>query len=110
MRSGTRVPCRATSSTCSRRPTLESEAAPALVLRGVEAGYERQAVLQGFDLTVQAGDVYALLGANGAGKSTVVRVACGLLPARRGSVQIGGGTQGTARIGLAPQEIALYPA
>ncbi|RZJ96516.1 MAG: ABC transporter ATP-binding protein, partial [Brevundimonas sp.] len=39
-----------------------------------------------------------------------VRVACGLLPARRGSVQIGGGTQGTARIGLAPQEIALYPA
>ncbi|WP_056103613.1 ABC transporter ATP-binding protein [Brevundimonas sp. Leaf363] len=89
---------------------MESEATPALVLRGVEAGYERRAVLQGFNLTVQAREVYALLGANGAGKSTVVRVACGLLPARRGSVQIGGGTHEIARIGLAPQEIALFPA
>ncbi|WP_374390568.1 ATP-binding cassette domain-containing protein, partial [Brevundimonas sp.] len=54
----------------SSRPTLGSSVAPALVLSGIEAGYDGRPVLRDFSLTVDAGEVYALLGANGAGKST----------------------------------------
>ena len=38
----------------------------------------RKRVLQGLDLAVQAGEAYALLGANGAGKSTTLRILLGL--------------------------------
>lgn len=96
------------SSISSSRPILGSSVAPALVLSEIEAGYDGQPVLRDFSLTVKTGEVYALLGANGAGKSTVARVACGLLPVRRGRVAVGDGTR--ARIGLAPQDSALFPA
>lgn len=86
------------------------DATPALVLSGVEAGYDGQPVLQDFSLTVNAAEVYALLGANGAGKSTVARVACGLLPVRQGRISVGDGARARARVGLAPQDCALFPA
>lgn len=89
---------------------MESSVSPALVLSGVAAGYDAQPVLRDFSLTVRAGEVYALLGANGAGKSTVARVACGLLPVRCGQVVVGVGSRKRARIGLAPQDCALFPA
>lgn len=89
---------------------MGSSVTPALVLDGIEAGYDGRPVLRDFSLTLNAGEVYALLGANGAGKSTVARVACGLLPVRRGRVAVGDGTQARARIGLAPQDSALFPA
>lgn len=98
------------SSTFSGRLTLESSVAPALVLSKVEAGYDGRPVLKSLDLTVNAGEVYALLGANGAGKSTAARVACGLLPVRRGRVSAADGGRRRPRIGLAPQDSALFPA
>jgi ABC-2 type transport system ATP-binding protein len=94
----------------SSRLILGSDVAPALDLRHVEAGYDGKSVLQDLSLTVNAGEVYALLGANGAGKSTVARVACGLLPVRRGQVNSGDRTKMRGRIGLAPQDSALFPA
>lgn len=89
---------------------MKSSVAPALVLGDIDAGYDDRRVLENFSLTLNAGEVYALLGANGAGKSTVARVACGLLPVRRGRVAVGDGTPTRARIGLAPQDSALFPA
>jgi ABC-2 type transport system ATP-binding protein len=94
----------------SNRPILGSSVAPALVLSSIDAGYEGRAVLQDFNLTVPAGEIYALLGANGAGKSTVARVACGLLSVSRGRVAVGKVTNSAAHIGLAPQDSALFPA
>lgn len=77
-------------------------------MQDVHAGYGGRGVLHGFSLTVPAGSIHALMGANGAGKSTATRVACGLLKPTSGRVQASGGAQG--RIGLAPQETALFPA
>lgn len=91
-------------------PTLGSDVATALFLEGVEAGYDGRPVLRDFSLSIAAGSIYALLGANGAGKSTVARVACGLLPVRRGRVRVGDGAPSRGRIGLAPQDSALFPA
>ena len=61
-----------------------------LRLEAVSAGYGRVEVLHGVDVVIPDGSVVALLGANGAGKSTALRVAAGLLPARAGRVLVDG--------------------
>jgi branched-chain amino acid transport system ATP-binding protein len=64
--------------------------APALELKGITAGYGRTVVLRDLSLDVPSGQVVALLGPNGVGKTTVLRIATGLLAASQGSVLING--------------------
>jgi branched-chain amino acid transport system ATP-binding protein len=64
--------------------------AAALQLERIRAGYGRLDVLHGVDLSVAAGTTIALLGANGAGKSTTLKVAAGLVRPRSGAVHLGG--------------------
>lgn len=52
----------------------------------VDAGYEGVAVVRGFELSLEAGEMVALLGANGAGKSTVLMTLAGLLVPIRGQI------------------------
>jgi branched-chain amino acid transport system ATP-binding protein len=61
---------------------------PLLVLDSIDASYGPFNALFGVSLTVGKGEAVALLGANGAGKTTVTRVASGLLPPVRGSVSL----------------------
>jgi branched-chain amino acid transport system ATP-binding protein len=63
---------------------------PTLELRNVHAGYGDIQVLRGVDLVVPPASVVALLGANGAGKSTALAVIGGLLPVTRGCVHLDG--------------------
>jgi branched-chain amino acid transport system ATP-binding protein len=63
---------------------------PVLELRDVDAAYASYRALFGVSFSVPDGGIVALLGANGAGKSTVARVATGLLPAGRGQVMVAG--------------------
>ena len=63
---------------------------PALELIDVRAGYGRIDVLHGVDLTIPKGKVLALLGANGAGKSTTAQIAGGRLVPRSGCFHVGG--------------------
>ena len=55
-----------------------------------EAGYGNKTVLQGVSLRVDEGEVVALLGHNGAGKSTTLKTILGLLRARSGQVRFAG--------------------
>jgi branched-chain amino acid transport system ATP-binding protein len=64
--------------------------AAALELRDVVAGYGHATVLRNVSLTVAAGGVTALLGANGGGKTTTMRVAAGLLKPGSGQVLLNG--------------------
>jgi branched-chain amino acid transport system ATP-binding protein len=64
--------------------------APILELRGVYAAYGSIEVLHGVDLAVPAGAVVALLGPNGGGKSTTLRVCSGLMPVTSGEVVVAG--------------------
>jgi branched-chain amino acid transport system ATP-binding protein len=68
---------------------IETEVPP-LELVGVHAAYGGIEVLHGIDLAVAAGEVVALLGANGAGKSTTVKVCAGLLRPTAGAVRVAG--------------------
>jgi len=61
-------------------------AEPLLAVRGLHAGYGATEILRGVDLTVQAGEVVAVLGSNGAGKSTLNRAVSGVLRPWRGTV------------------------
>jgi len=61
-----------------------------LELRGVRAGYDTGDVLQGVDLDLQQGEVVALLGRNGVGKTTLVNTIVGLVRPRGGSVLLDG--------------------
>jgi urea ABC transporter ATP-binding protein UrtE len=60
-----------------------------LSVRDLNAGYGESSVLHGVDLDVTAGEVTALLGRNGMGKTTLLKTVMGQLPARRGSVRFG---------------------
>ena len=61
-----------------------------LEVEGIESGYGKKTVLQGVALHVCEGEVVAMLGHNGAGKSTTLKTILGLLPARAGQVRFAG--------------------
>lgn len=65
-------------------------AGAALECVGVDAAYGDLQVLFGAELTVRAGQVVALLGTNGSGKSTFLRTIAGVLPATGGRILLGG--------------------
>ncbi|MEO8272661.1 MAG: ABC transporter ATP-binding protein [Chloroflexota bacterium] len=70
---------------------------------------ERLTALDGVDLTVEPGEIVALIGPNGSGKSTLLRVVAGLLRPDRGSARIDGGVIDgpDPRVGLVFQEPRL---
>jgi branched-chain amino acid transport system ATP-binding protein len=59
---------------------------PVLVVSGLHAGYGGTEILHGVDLTVEHGEIVAVLGSNGAGKSTLNRTISGMLRPSRGSI------------------------
>ncbi|MCD6734491.1 MAG: ABC transporter ATP-binding protein [Burkholderiaceae bacterium] len=63
---------------------------PLLTVRGLDAWYGRAQVLYGVDLEVGDGEVVALMGRNGAGKSTAMKAIMGLLASRRGEIAFAG--------------------
>ena len=63
---------------------------PMVELVGITAGYGPLPVLHGMDISVGQGEVAVLLGLNGAGKSTAVKVLCGAVPATGGQVRYRG--------------------
>jgi ABC-2 type transport system ATP-binding protein len=65
------------------------EAAPALTMREVRKAFGKPAV-DGLNLRVKAGEFYALLGPNAAGKTTTLRLAAGLLVADSGTIEVFG--------------------
>ena len=62
----------------------------AISVKGLEKSFKEVKVLRGVDLDVTRGSIFALLGSNGAGKTTVVRILSTLLKADAGTVRVGG--------------------
>lgn len=99
----------------SRR--TDAEAVPLLALAGVRAGYGGSTVLQDLDLTVRAGEVVALLGRNGVGKTTALRAITGVLKPSAGTITFDGADITGARpdvinrrgISLVPEGRRLFP-
>ncbi|MGC5411043.1 metal ABC transporter ATP-binding protein, partial [Streptomyces sp. DT225] len=86
-----------------QHPTSE----PVIAVRDATAVLGARPVLRGVDLTVRRGEVVALLGANGSGKSTAVRSVIGQVPLTGGAVELFGTPlrrfRDWARVGYVPQ-------
>jgi branched-chain amino acid transport system ATP-binding protein len=79
-----------------------SDSEPLLAARGLHAFYGRAHILADLSLEIGRGEILALLGRNGAGKSTTMKTIMGLIRPARGSVHL----EGRRLDGLAPHRIA----
>ena len=76
-------------------------------VNGIDVAYGPVTVLRQVSLTVEAGEIVALIGSNGAGKSTLIKAIGGLLPKRKGEISLDGRpitrlpSAEVARLGLA---------
>jgi len=77
---------------------------PVLAFSGVGKHYRGRAVLSSLDLTLEPGEILAILGPSGIGKSTLLRLAAGLDRPSQGTV-----TLATRRLGFVFQEPRLLP-
>src|SRR5271170_6620341 len=88
-RSPTRRPRRCAPTRVCSRPILAA-LEPLLAARGVEAGYRRRQILYGVSFDIAPGEVVALLGANGSGKSTALNTVSGFVRPWAGSIRFDG--------------------
>ena len=95
-------------------PEYSTAVTPLLQLRDVSRLLAGRRVVANLNLTLDRGSVLGLLGVNGAGKSTTLRLIVGLLTPNTGQVRIGGAdpreTPGAVRrLGYLPEQPPLYP-
>lgn len=84
---------------------------PAISLRAIRLNYERTVVLENIDLEVSEGSWIALIGPNGGGKTTLLRIIMGLLKPLSGKVEVFGQRPGKGYQGVAyvPQRVPFDP-
>jgi zinc/manganese transport system ATP-binding protein len=82
-----------------------------LELSGIDVHLDGRQILDGVSFSLHAGEVTGLIGSNGAGKTTILRVILGLQPATSGIVRINGQPRPRRNrsIGYVPQKVALDP-
>jgi branched-chain amino acid transport system ATP-binding protein len=88
-----------------------------LTAQGLEVFYDTSQVLFGMSLAINKGETLALLGRNGAGKSTTMKAIAGLLPLRAGKIDLqGSAIQGRAAhliaragVGFVPEDRQIFP-
>ena len=80
---------------------MTTQPKPMLGLTNINAGYGGFQALFGVSMSVQAGEVVAVIGANGAGKTTLLRVISGLIPATSGAMSM----EGTDLVATPPHKI-----
>jgi len=86
-------------------PEVESvPGAPVLKAAGLRAGYGRRVVLNDVDVSLDEGEIVALVGRNGAGKTTLLRCLAGLHRPESGRVEVGGSAPvAGGNVALCPQ-------
>jgi len=82
---------------------------PAIAVSDLCFSYDQQRVIENASFTVQKGDFLGIIGPNGGGKTTLLRLMLGLLHPDTGTIAIDGGTPAAKRrlVGYIPQETGL---
>jgi ABC-2 type transport system ATP-binding protein len=91
---------------------VDTEQAARLEFDGVTKRYGDLVALDGLSFDIRAGEVFGFVGSNGAGKTTAMRIALGVLAADAGEVRWAGQPvtfETRRRIGYMPEERGLYP-
>ena len=90
------------------------DGAPVIQVDGLRRRFGNFWAVDGVSFEVRRGEIFGLLGANGAGKSTTFRMLCGLLPASAGTLRVAGldlrhaASTARGRIGYMSQKFSLY--
>ncbi|MFN3518700.1 MAG: ABC transporter ATP-binding protein [Sphingomonas sp.] len=93
---------------------MDRSGTPPILINDLSVGYGEQRVLDRLSLRVPAGSITALLGGNGAGKSTTLATLLGFVRAQSGTVLVAGIDPGTnpdaarRRMAYLPENVALY--
>lgn len=84
---------------------------PVIEVQGLKYSYNGQPALTGVDLTVKQGEFLALVGPNGGGKTTLLRLLLGLLKPDAGTIRVLGQTPAASmgHIGYVPQHTSVQP-
>ena len=82
-----------------------------LEFKNIEKSFGEKSVLRGISFKAESGMAFGLLGRNGAGKTTAIRILMGLFPADGGEILLDGEPirRGDIEIGYLPEERGLYP-
>jgi zinc/manganese transport system ATP-binding protein len=82
---------------------------PVVSLRGAGLAFGDRVLWDGLDLDIRPGEYFAVLGGNGTGKTSFLKVLLGLLPLTTGTVEVSGEPprRGSGRIGYVPQQRAF---
>jgi ABC-2 type transport system ATP-binding protein len=84
----------------------------AVEITGLKKSFGKVKAVNGLDLNIEKGQVFGLLGPNGSGKTTTIKILCGLLKKDKGEARVLGekvrSRSYLTRIGYMPQETALY--
>ena len=91
---------------------IAAPGAPAVRARGVVRRFGDVVALDGLSLEIGRGELYGLVGPDGAGKTTLIRALAGLIDVDAGEVRVLGEDPATGRVrervGLMPQQFSLY--
>jgi len=96
------------------RPDTNDGHAKVVVVKDLFRYFGDFAAVKNVSFSVRKGEIFGLLGANGAGKSTTFRMLCGLLPSSSGTLSVAGvdlrtaSAEARARIGYVSQKFSLY--
>ena len=77
-------------------------------ISNISKKFDNIKALDKVNLNINKGEIFGLLGPDGAGKTTLMRIICSLMIPDEGSVMIPEGMRGTGRLGYMPQRFSLY--
>ena len=112
---GDATPVDVSSTSQYQQATQDATAGAAVIeVRDLQRRFGDFYAVKGVSFSVQRGEIFGLLGANGAGKSTTFRMLCGLLPLSAGEVRVAGldlrhaAARARGRLGYMAQRFSLY--